>query len=556
MTNSPEALLERLEATRNAYGRDDADAKILLLRGLERARLRSWRHVLRLHEHLMFLRACPDNPALRSQVEAMLEGFARRGDLRRHRAALADSGIAGTQIHYRFYWASARWLASRWPALLRIDWDKVEEPERLARALPLLATAIEAAWLRACNPAPKAAIERMCGSAATDGTFLVQRVAAMPGDDFTREAFSDALDTPFVLHPGPGTPSRTRARHARSPVAYVKQAPVRERPDLLAELKRPPRSVRAVSAVTGAALIDLARAAVVTRARDLDAFAYGNRRDVLLVDDGAGLQWALIGMIPERRAVLRASYGFLTLRSGAPVGYGQFDVLFGCVDLSFNTFDTFRGGDTARVFARVLAACRRVFRATSFTLEPYQLGSENDEAIASGAWWFYYKLGFRPRDAAIKKLAAFELARMSANPGHRSSAATLKRLAQGYLQFETGRARAPDWPRLAGAGEKCAARLAAMRGLSRAAAVHECSRRALQLLGLRDLRLSGPDARLAWERWAPLVALLPAERWSLGERLALTQVILAKGRRSEINYLELFDAHPRLGRALRHMLGV
>ena len=61
------------------------------------------------------------------------------------------------------------------------------------------------------------------------------------------------------------------------------------------------------------------------RARDLDAFAYGGPRDVMTVDDGDGLQWVLIGMVPQRRPLLRAAYGFLTLRSGVPIGDGQLD---------------------------------------------------------------------------------------------------------------------------------------------------------------------------------------------------------------------------------------
>jgi hypothetical protein len=41
-----------------------------------------------------------------------------------------------------------------------------------------------------------------------------------------------------------------------------------------------------------------------------------------------------------------------------------------------------------------------LFDVDSFTINPYQLGDGNDEALASGAWWFYYKFGFaraRPR---------------------------------------------------------------------------------------------------------------------------------------------------------------
>jgi hypothetical protein len=280
---------------------------------------------------------------------------------------------------------------------------------------------------------------------------------------------------------------------------------------------------------------------MVTRARDLDAFAYGDPRDVRVVDDGDGLQWALIGTTPERRPVLRTTYGQLALRNGVPVAYAEADMLFGCADLAYNTFETFRGGESAHLFARLLALLRHVFDVRSFTFEPYQLGQDNDEGLASGAWWFYYKLGFRPRNGAIRALVRAELARMRRNSAYRSSRKALARLAEDYLYFEPEGRRAAFWPRLADLG----ARLAAPAGADGEAA---------RLLGVSPPR--GSAARIAWGRWAPIVTSLPGlEQWSPDERSALARIVLAKGGRREGDYLALFDAHPKLEPALRRLTG-
>jgi len=547
-------LLRRLEATRVAYGPGRAAAKLAMLRALERARLASARDVLRLHEHLCWLRAYPDNRAVLAQVVRMLRGFSARRDLARHRDALADSGIAGTETRYRFFWPTARWLAARWPERLAIDWDNVDEPERLAGALPLLATPVEAIWLRQHTPEPRESLARLCGPRTLDGTFYVRRAERLPGDDFTREAFFDGLDTPLTLEPGRNTPSRTLAHHDRAPVVFSAQPPRRARPALRRELLKPPQSVRTASRAEGRRLIDLAQEAMVTRSRDLDAFAYGDSGDVRVVDDGDGLQWAVIGVVPERRPVLRASYGMLTLRNGVPLGYIQADVLFRCVDISYNTFETFRAGEAAHVFGRLLAVFRYLFAATSFTIEPYQLGDHNEEGIETGAWWFYYKLGFRPRNAAIAKLARSELARMRVDPGHRSSQRTLERLAKNYLYLEVDGARAPHWPRLNALGARVADLLGARTGADRERAVDECVNEAMRRLGVA--RVEGPHARRAWARWAPIVAVLPSiARWPRAERRALGQVISAKGGAREAEYLARFDAHPKLGKALRQLTG-
>ena len=541
MPTPPVAPLRRLEATRLEYGPGRAAAKLAALRELAGARLANARQVLRLHEHLCFVRAYPDSREILAQVERMLAVFARRRDVRRHRDELADSGVAGCDICYRFFWPTARWLVARWPRQLVIDWDELDDPDKLAALLPLLVTPLQATWLRIRKPEPRAALDRLRGR-DTDAAFLVRRVATMPGDDFTHEAAFDALEPPFVLRPAPGTPSRTHARYERAPVVFRKHAPPRGRPDLRAELARAPRSVRAVATTAGRRLIDLAQEAMVTRARDLDAFAYGDPRDVRVVDDGDGLQWALIGTTPARRPVLRTTYGQLALRNGVPVAYAEADMLFGCADLAYNTFETFRGGESAFVFGRLLAMLRHVFGAKSFTFEPYQLGRDNDEGLASGAWWFYYKLGFRPRNGAIRALVRTELARLRRTPAYRSSRKTLARLAEDYLYFEPEGRRAAYWPRVAELG----ARLAPGPAVELEAA---------RLLGVSSLPIRA-DARSAWKRWAPLVASLPGlEEWSADERGALARIVLAKGGRRDSEYLALFDAHPKLGAALRRLTG-
>src|SRR6185295_11735683 len=121
--------------------------------------------------------------------------------------------------------------------------------------------------------------------------------------------------------------------------------------------------------------------------------AYGNPRDVRIVDDGAGFGFAVIGTLPERRTLIPAIYGYLGMKNGVPVAYGEVFAVGRFASITFNVFETFRGGEAARIFGRLLAMAHRLFGAESFSLEPYQVGRDNDEAIASGAWWFYYKLG-------------------------------------------------------------------------------------------------------------------------------------------------------------------
>lgn len=543
-------VLAALERARDVYSPGSALRKLQLLRLLARASLRSARQVERLHEALCFLRAYPDDARVLAQVEAMLARFDRRADLRAHRAALAHTGIAGTDTGYPFFHPTAVWLARRWPALLRLDRSDALAGDNIARALPILVTALEAAALRELALPGYEAIDRLRGR-TPDAVFLIERIAAMPGDSFTREAFYDDINPSCTLAAGADTPARTREKFASARIAW-QTAPLRRgRPDLRGEIARAPRALRRLSPSDGQAVIELGRGTMVARQRDLDAFAYGNAGDAWLVDDGDGYSFALNGVEPERRAPLAAIYGGLILRSGVPVGYLQADLVGRSAALSFNTFETFRGGESAYLFARMLVMLHHVFGATSFTLDPYQLGHGNDEGIASGAWWFYFKLGFRPRAADARRIAQAELARIARDPRHRSGEATLQQLARRHLYFELDPARPLPLPPLARIGPAGAKLLDARAGADRERALRECSRMALRLCGLKSLAGFTADERRAWERAAPLVLLLPGfERWPAGERRAAARALRAKGGRSEREFVRQLVAHQRLHAAL------
>jgi hypothetical protein len=507
--------------------------------------------LMRLHEAACLACAYPRDPKTLAAARRLLAGFHRRRDLRRHADALADSGIAGTPIDYRFFWPTALWLARRFPEHLIIDWSEGEFAARLGAALPLLVPPAEAAALRRSELPAREAIGRLKAREETDATFVIRRIEALPGGYEVREATHDALDVAYRLLPGPAGPSRTRAFFPGAPFTFRSAPPDRSRPDLRTELLRPPAAVTALGRKDGERLVDLAREAMVTRSRDLDAFAAGDPRDVRLVDDGDGLAFALIGVLPERRLFLPAVYGALTLRNGVPIGYVQLDVLFGNAEVSFNTFETFRGGEAGFVFCRLLAAARHLFGVTSFSIEPYQLGRGNDEGIASGAWWFYARFGFRPRDTAVARLARSELEKRARNPRYRSSRRTLGRLAEAHVFWPPGRSRHTIVTPQAAIGFALARRLSAEAGADREAGLDACEKRVASRLGVRSLRGWTRDERLWWRRWGPLLDAIPGlSRFTPAERRAVVSVVRAKGGRREIDYQRSFDAHARLKAAV------
>jgi len=535
------------------YGSDVAATKLEVLRILEKSTLSRAKQVADLHEILCYWRAYPDDAETLAIVERMLAGFDRRRDLRRFRDELEDSGIAGTALHFPYFWPMAARIAERWPDRITIVWSDFEKAKDLEKLLHLLVPYSETVALDAMRLSPRQWIRLLKGPDETDAAFLIRRFHALGGRSPVVERLYDFLDVPIRLAQGPDTPSRTREKWQRAPVVFQRRPPSRARPRIRAVVREAEFRLRSLAPRDGRRLIDLANAAMIPRHRDLLVFLHGDENDVRLVDFGDGLQLAMIGAKPEHRLVLEAVYGFLTLRNGVPIGYLLNSALFGSCELAYNVFETFRGAETARNYGRVVATVSRLFGADSFTVDPYQLGFRNQEGLQSGAWWFYYKLGFRPRKPEIRALVREELAQIARDRAHRTSAATLGRLAADNAFFSLGPVRDDVLGRirLGNVGVRMSRYLAERFGSERERGIQTCSKEAGRLLGIGDVRRFPAGERIAWERWSPLVLLLPGvERWSLAERRALAAVVRAKGGRRESDFVRRFDRHGKLRRGI------
>lgn len=554
---SPRALLRELASLRLAFGAEPSRRKRELVAALDRAALPAARDVLALHELLLFWRAYPDDAELLAAVERSLAAFGARRDLRRHRRELADSGLPGCDIAYPFFFFTAVRLAERFPARLDVDWPAWEKKGELESLLHLLLPYAETPWVDEAGYPARDWVAQLKGPSEGDGAFLARRFAAVAGDSFVRETLYERLSPALVLRGDATTPSRTGAKAPVGRVAFQRGALDGARPDLARFVPAARPRVRALSPRDGARYVEMARDAMVTRSRDLDAFAHGDARDVRLVECDDGLAFAVIGQVPERRLLLESVYGALTLKNGVPIGYVLLSSLFGSTEIAYNVFDTYRGAQAATVFAWVVTAAREVFGATTYSIDPYQLGHfGNREGLKSGAWWFYYKLGFRPRDPGVKRLLRGELAAMRRDPRHRTDLATLDRMAAEHLFFELGRGEGVALGALSPGqvGQRIAERLAARYGAERERGLAAAEAEARERLGVRSLAGWTAEERLWWRRWSPLVGTIPGlARWRAAERRAVARVVRAKGGRRESEFVHRLEAHPKLRRALLAM---
>jgi len=513
------------------------------------------RDLIQLHEALLFLRAYPYDRATMRAAERILSRFADRVEaLARSGADLRPfdrpevSGIAGTEISTDYSFDVVRWLENRFPRAVRLDWESDGREDRLRalfpKFLPLLEEeALEDAnvpyldWIRAAQPDPK-----------RDLAWLIARLDALPISEEERAERYEALKLPIVWSLGNGPVTRSRMRR-RAPETFFHSQPLIARRDVsLAEaLARPALPIRRVSRREGREVVDLARGATALRYREYYGFTYADPASVRAARIGRGVEIFFMGLERERRLPLRAGFTAIVLKNGVPVGYVEGLALFERIEIGFNVYYTFREGESAWIFGRVLKLVNQVLGVTSFSIDPYQLGHENPEAIDSGAFWFYRKLGFRPTSPSIARKVESEERKIALAPSYRSTRRALQRLVTRNLLYEVDPRRAGEWDRfhVRNLGLAVGRRMRVRYGGDPQEARRRASSRVARLLGGRA---SEGEAFADLALVLDLIADLPA--WTPGEREALAEIVRAKTGREEIRYLRLLQRHERLRRAL------
>jgi hypothetical protein len=507
-------LLDQLEKWKSRFGPPGDGQPERLLGAAAQRQFRDAASLIRLHETALFLRAYPRNPEVARLADAILFSFAGRVTELSAFEEPQISGIAGTSLSAVFSYEVARRLAARHPRNLEIAWDRYDGIDRLGpvlrRLLPLLGEdwPVEAhvpyrQWISAARP-----------RGTSDLAWLLERLAAQP------ELF-DTLDLPLTWHVGDTRTSRSRLRLPGRKL-YCHREPLLRRRDvsLAGELEGPPIPVRRLSRPEARKMLDLILDTSAMRYRELYGFSHPDEGGVFHADAGRGVEIFFFGVPPEWRLPLRAYHGGLFFKNGVPAGYVELLSLFECAEVGFNLYYTFREGESAWLYARLLRLFRQVLGVSCFSVDPYQIGLENPEAVDSGAFWFYRKLGFRPVDPKVAGLMDREERRMTQTPGYRSSKRTLEKLAEGYILYEAPSSEKGVWDNFR------------VRNLG---------------LAVERARAAGALDTESCSGLALVLSLIPdLARWTAEEKTAAAKILRAKQSASEARYLRLMQRHPRL----------
>lgn len=546
-------LLKQLDQLKNQIGKSNAQKILALVRKLKRRTFDDASELLHFHELLLFVRVYAQTPEIVSETESQLRSFSSR--VKRLIAQGTDlseiehpeaSGIHGTSVIDTFTYDIVLWLLRLHGTEISISWDWFESENRLAelwiRFMPLLgedafveADVPYASWLRAA-------------AGSNELQWLLERFDSQPLSHGKKSELYNAQQLYTQWTPSYSS-TRTGLRSPRRELFYHKEPLIRRGDvDFKSEITRQPPRFERLSKRAGETVLDNAREASTVRYRELYGFTYGDPVKTFKCDLGRGVDLFVTGLPENNRLPLRGYHAAMAYKNEIPIGYFEGLSLFERMESGFNLYYTFRDGETVWLYARILNVMHHLTGVSVFTLDPYQVGHENEEGIESGAFWFYRKLRFRSTSSALQTLTAKEEAKMRKSKSHRTSPQMLRKLASAPMVLEIEKDEQGSWDQF-----KTRTITIAVQRMMHESFHGDADRfysAARDWLGgvLEKFEISSLGQKRSFSDFAVTLFLLRDEvnRWSESELILLNEVMEAKSGADESRYLRLMQNHSRL----------
>lgn len=267
-------------------------------------------------------------------------------------------------------------------------------------------------------------------------SFLVAELSRLDATPFVKDQLFDALGVEVRVRPGSAAFSVAFNRLPMNDVFY--QSDKLRQFDAAALMKSALPSPRTLGARERDEAVRIIRNTMTLTLRETDPATYMDTRSLRLFDLERGVSVAIFTMTHDRQLALESYVGFTAFKNGMPVSYGGSWVLGDRADFGMNIFAPYRGGESGYVMCQLLRVYRQQFGVRYFEVDAHQFGLDNEEGIETGAFWFYWRYGFRPIDRATGALAGKEKTRLSKRAGSRSSTALLRRFTNSNVALNFG----------------------------------------------------------------------------------------------------------------------
>ncbi len=521
-------IIKELRSSVHLFGPDSAEHKLRLLNECSKRTLSSIKDFTDYHDAILFLLAYPENAELRTlaQNEMFRLSHAVKNLSDSKKEKLDLSGLAFSNTHGGFSISIIKWLLNEYPGQVSIhsfDEEGVHPKEILKHALAEMEFEIASdeklkpeAWVA------KASGTRNKGKQLL---WLIDAFETIEASDLIKDQLMESLKLYVTIEANSESFSRSFG-NVNPSQTYFHSNGILKKFDEAALINKKLPAPKKLSQKQKAEIINTSRVALCLLNRETDPVTYCNEDGLLYYEFEHGLSIALFSMLPERRMPLESYIGFMMFKNGYPMAYGGGWVFGKRSLLGINIFEAFRGGESAFVFAQLLRTYKNAFGADYFEVEPYQFGKENPEGLQSGAFWFYYRFGFRPVDEQLNKLATEESQRIQSEKGYRSPIAVLKLFTKSNVSVNFSGNNKPVNP--SDISKYISNQIVKQFNGDRSAAEKWCNAKLKKELGVSSKKLN-----LFYG------LCLRTKKFSASDKTKLKKFILQKGEKNEFEYIKL-----------------
>lgn len=393
------------------------------------------------YDALLFMAAYPTDETQQSKAEKELTRISRflNSKAIKHPAVHVNSGMPFAPMVTRYTHDQVRWLMAH--PHCRITLEKFEDEtlelnDVLRLTLPSLERAETTAGL---NNTDLMDVLKVSVKGRLD--FLVRELSRLDPLPYIKDHLWDRIGAHIRVTP---TDKAFSIAYNRLPgiVPYY-QTSMLKRFDIRELLDQPVGTPVILNPDEKQTVVRVIKNALAITDRETDPGTYMDEQSLNVYHLDRGVSVAIYGMIPNRQLPLESYVGYTAFKNGFAVSYGGAWIFGERAQFGINVFETFRNGESAYIMAQLLRLYRQVFDVNYFEVEPYQFGLDNPEGIASGAFWFYYRFGFRPLDRSLRQLAEKEAGKIAARKGYRTSSKTLIELTGSNIGLKLGQITPP-----------------------------------------------------------------------------------------------------------------
>lgn len=551
--------IEQLALIKNRFGKPFRDDKIKLLKQIETCKLFSVGALKKYHDCLLFLIAYPENQLLFTLAQAELK---RVNEVLKSKASLNNeteqrqlfsSGMNHSKMICSYSYDLVKWLCNQYPEQIEFyssdaTSDKQQEVLRI-----LMPTAqhqlIDEGNVLTFNKWLSLSVNSKNKNRLP---FLISRFETL-ADEAIRDVLFASLKIFVSITLNDNMYSRSTGVALAGAVFYHDALRKKSNADFI--FSNEPIQIKRLNANEKEHLLAVARMSLCCLQRETNPVTYAQASATEYYEMQRGISIALFTMKASRRLTLESYIGYMAFKNGVPVAYGGGWIYNLQSKIGINVYEPFRGGESAFIFTEVLRLYAARFNVKYFIAESYQIGKGNNDGINSGAFWFYYRLGFRPMEKELSALALTEFDKLMDDKNYRTPKATLKKLALSNMQLiDKGYIGISclDLTKLSLAQIKNKAVRYNSYTLSK---TKNCFDEAIKTLAVKDFKSWPVDEQQSFIRLSNFVVMIEElPYWSKKEKTDLVKLMRSKGSPSEATFIKYVQHHGKLVNGLNKIV--